>query len=271
MSENTELLAFRERHRAASEKMVPLAFARARWSAAEITALQTERLRALIAHAAERSPFYAHRLRGLDLQRFELADLPRVAPLAKSEGMAQLDALFTDRRLSCALAEDALAATAKEPVPLFGRYLAQATGGSSGERGVFVCEAETWAEVSAGAIRELVAAAPGARTIAMVAAPSPVHSTGPRAGAPSAREPDRDPLRARHPALRGDRGAAGRSPAPAAGRLPERAGAARSRAEEGRSRDRAAEHRHATADCAPPSRDAPTSRCAGVRSRSIPW
>jgi phenylacetate-coenzyme A ligase PaaK-like adenylate-forming protein len=62
----------------------------------QIAALQGRRLRALVARAKADSPFYAERFRGVDPERFELAQLP---PLTKAEMMADFDRVPTDRRL----------------------------------------------------------------------------------------------------------------------------------------------------------------------------
>jgi phenylacetate-coenzyme A ligase PaaK-like adenylate-forming protein len=169
-------MTFLERAHAARQTITPQVFARSSWSAAQIAELQIRRLRELLACAAERSPFWTPRLRGLDAARCGLADLARIAPVSKAELMHRLDDVFTDRALTRARAEDAIAATSTATVPILDRYLAQATGGSSGLRGVFVSDLETLCEVMAGALRAM-ARTPVAN-VAMIAAPSPVHSTG---------------------------------------------------------------------------------------------
>jgi phenylacetate-coenzyme A ligase PaaK-like adenylate-forming protein len=175
---------FRERVRALNLASLPASLARLRWSRAQLEELQRDRLRALLAHAAQSSKLHARRLRGLDLERFELADLARLPTLSKGELMEALDDAFTDERLARANVEAALAATGDEPVPLFGEYLAQATGGSSGRRGVFVSDAAGYVEVSGAVMRATIARLasggppPGGLTVAVVAAASPVHSTG---------------------------------------------------------------------------------------------
>src|SRR4051794_11133536 len=63
----------------------------------EILDVQRARLRRLVAHAKAASPFYAERLRGIDPERFKLADLPTVT---KSELMGDFDRVVTDRSLS---------------------------------------------------------------------------------------------------------------------------------------------------------------------------
>jgi hypothetical protein len=47
------------------------------WDAGQLAAHQRERLRELLGHAAEQSPFHARRLRGIDPGRFEAGDLAR--------------------------------------------------------------------------------------------------------------------------------------------------------------------------------------------------
>ena len=58
--------------------------------------------------------------------------------MTKTEMMAELDDVFTDRRLGRAQVETALAHTGTEPEPILGEYIAFTSGGSSGERSVFV-------------------------------------------------------------------------------------------------------------------------------------
>src|SRR5215470_18160513 len=84
---------------------------RSGWDAGELAGHQRERLRLLLAHAAEHSPFHARRLRGLDLSRFEPADLARLPVMTKGQMMAEFDDVVTDRRLGGRLVEQHLAAS----------------------------------------------------------------------------------------------------------------------------------------------------------------
>jgi phenylacetate-CoA ligase len=90
----------------------------------------------------------------------------------------------TDRRLARAGVDHHLETMADEPRLLLGDYVCLASGGSSGERGVFVQTVEEYADFVASLMRRRIAAtgAPdpmrGGLTIALVAAASPVHSTG---------------------------------------------------------------------------------------------
>jgi len=155
------------------------------WDAAELAAHQRERLRMLLAYAAEYSSFHARRLRGLDLSRFEFGDLARLPVMTKSQMMAGFDDVVTDRRLSRRLAEQHLAASAHTPGLLLDEYVCLASGGSSGMRGVFVQTLGEYTDLVASIVRRGYARAlaagrppPGGLVLAIVAAASPVHSSG---------------------------------------------------------------------------------------------
>ena len=71
---------------------------RDRWSREQLVDYQRERLRGLIRHAVEHSPYYRAAL-GPGAERAELADLPT---LPKRVLMEQFDRIVTDRRLRLA-------------------------------------------------------------------------------------------------------------------------------------------------------------------------
>jgi phenylacetate-coenzyme A ligase PaaK-like adenylate-forming protein len=157
---------------------------RLRWNHAQIEAAQREGLRTLLAEALENSPFH-RRLGDIDPGRFALADLTGLPVMTKSEMMESLGDVFTDRRLNRGLVEQALAATTAEPVPILAQYTALASGGSSGQRGVFVSDSEARAGMILSVLRSMMARLgaagplpPGGLTIAMVSAASAVHATG---------------------------------------------------------------------------------------------
>jgi phenylacetate-coenzyme A ligase PaaK-like adenylate-forming protein len=164
---------------------LPASIERLRWSAGEVDAYRREGLRALLAHAAAHSPFHGRRLAGIDVARFEPADLARLPVMTKSDMMDNLDDVFTDRRLTAAVVERALVATTTVPVPIFDEYLALTSGGSSGRRGVFVLDRRAAVQFIASLSRSLMARLqatggppPGGLNVAMVGAPSAVHATG---------------------------------------------------------------------------------------------
>jgi phenylacetate-CoA ligase len=167
------------------ERDLPGHVRRLSWDAPYLAAHQRDRLRALLAHAVARSDFHARRLRGIDPSRFELADLAGLPVMTKAQMMDEFDAVVTDRRLRRALVADHLAASVREPRLLCGRYVCLASGGSSGQRGMFVQCVDEYTSFAASIMRPGVArilaaggSPPGGLRLGMVAAASPVHSTG---------------------------------------------------------------------------------------------
>jgi phenylacetate-coenzyme A ligase PaaK-like adenylate-forming protein len=104
--------------------------------------------------------------------------------MTKAEMMAGLDGLLTDARLSRAVLEEHLARSAAGASELFGGHVVLASGGSSGERGVFVYGAGAIVDYTLGLVRNGLARLlsigqppPGGVPMAMVAAASPIHVT----------------------------------------------------------------------------------------------
>jgi phenylacetate-coenzyme A ligase PaaK-like adenylate-forming protein len=85
------------------------------WDAGRLAAYQRARLRALLARAAGHSPFHARRLGGIDLSRFELADLAGLPVMTKDQLMAEFGQVVTDPRLRRANVDEHLAAAVSEP------------------------------------------------------------------------------------------------------------------------------------------------------------
>lgn len=155
------------------------------WDPQRLAGHQRERLRALLASALTRSPFHARRLAGIDPARFELSDLAGLPVISKQQMMASFDELLTDRRLTRARADQQLAASAHEPGLLYDQYVCLASGGSSGLRGVFVQTVDEYADFAASVLRRAMARVSaaggpprGGLPVAIVAAASPVHSSG---------------------------------------------------------------------------------------------
>jgi phenylacetate-coenzyme A ligase PaaK-like adenylate-forming protein len=189
---------FRDEFQTGLLSAMPAAIDRVGWGAPRLAARQEEGLRRLLA-AAMVSPFHRRRLAGIEPEPVTLADLPRIPVMTKAEMMADLDGVFTDRRLSAGLAEEALGRTADVPVPILDDYFALSSGGSSGCRGVFVFDRTAAVDFIACLMRALASrmaagggAPPGGLTIAMVCAPCAVHATG---AAPAMTEGPRMPFR----------------------------------------------------------------------------
>ena len=194
----TELDQFRGRFQAALFGSLAEHVERLTWDHARVEAFQRERLRTLLAVAIERSPFHARRLTAIDPATFELADLTRLPVMTKAELMCQFDDVSTDRRLTLAAADEAISATGTEPRPVGGELIVLASGGSTGTRGVFAFDADSFAEYAATLLRPAVARRSGAAPAAsgptvIVAAGSAIHATGAGPalleGSPVARSP----------------------------------------------------------------------------------
>jgi phenylacetate-coenzyme A ligase PaaK-like adenylate-forming protein len=155
------------------------------WGADQVAEAQRDGLRRLLVRAVEHSPFHRRRLAGIDVERVDPSDLSALPVMTKADMMGAFDDVVTDRRLTLGLIERALAATGTEPVPLHGDCVAMATGGSSGQRGVFVFDRAALVGFASALSRGLMARLgavggppPGGLPIAMVAAASAVHATG---------------------------------------------------------------------------------------------
>ena len=181
----TDLELLKTRVSGAVGRQMPEHIARLGWDAGRLAACQRDRLRALLARAIASSPFHAGRLRGVDPDRFELADLARLPVMTKAGLMENFDAATTDRRLTRDLAERHLARAVIDPSLLLGDYVVLVSGGSSGQRGLFVQTVDAYAEFAASVTRRAMTAAmgpgglpPEGLVIGMVGAGSPVHSSG---------------------------------------------------------------------------------------------
>jgi phenylacetate-coenzyme A ligase PaaK-like adenylate-forming protein len=184
-TEATELDVLRSRFRAELGDRLPQHVDRLSWERERLAVHQRDRLRIVLGHAVTQSPFHRRRLGHLDVDDIEPADLARLPIMTKTDMMANFDEVTTDRRLTRTAVEQHLAASTREPSVLFGEYVCLASGGSSGERGVFVQRVGEYAEFAASVLRRPMArmlaaggSPPGGMTMAMVAAASPIHSTG---------------------------------------------------------------------------------------------
>lgn len=105
------------------------------WNEAKIKAKQEERLRALLAHAVQRSSYYRRRFAGIDIARCALEELPT---LSKADMMENYDELVTDPRLKKA----DLSAFVDDPRNLgslyLGEYGVSHTSGSQGQPALIV-------------------------------------------------------------------------------------------------------------------------------------
>jgi phenylacetate-CoA ligase len=173
----------RQRHMSDAMALAPQLIERLEWPAYGLAAHRVQRLREVVRDAIERSPWHRERLAGVDpdgLDEVSLRDLPA---MTKSDLMANFDRIVTDERLSLELVNDHLE-TVTTGSYLLDAYTAVTSGGSSGERGVFVYNRDAWATFWVSAFRPLLRAKRSdpelrsrAVTMAWVAAAHFTHAT----------------------------------------------------------------------------------------------
>jgi phenylacetate-CoA ligase len=175
----------RRLHVEALRAYTPEAVSHLEWSADRVRKEQTTRLRKVIAHAQRCSLFYGERLNGVDADTITLENLPDLPFLTKSDVMENWDQLVTDPELQLTEVTAHLQRlkSGEETNPYYlGKYCASATGGSSGKRGLFLWDWETFAITANIAYRmeaqaDAVAPPTGLRRTAVICAGSPVHAS----------------------------------------------------------------------------------------------
>jgi phenylacetate-CoA ligase len=141
------------------------------WSREELLAHQRAGLRDLIAHAIAHSPYYRDAL-GADAAERPLTELPT---LPKATLMEHWDRIACDPRLTLAGVEAHIAGPAPAE-PYLDEFQVFGSSGASGQRGVFVYDADAWSVAVAATLRPTLAA--GVRedtTVAGIGAPGDLH------------------------------------------------------------------------------------------------
>jgi phenylacetate-CoA ligase len=134
----------RQHHIARFEELFPRHTASLDWTVEELRRAQDRGLRQLVALAMERSPWHHERLSGVEVAALTADDLSGLPVMRKSDLMEHFDDIVTDRRLTldaCERHVDALRGDAY----LLDEFHVVASGGSSGQRGVFVYGWDAWA------------------------------------------------------------------------------------------------------------------------------
>jgi phenylacetate-coenzyme A ligase PaaK-like adenylate-forming protein len=195
---HTERAAY-ERLRAAQLHAVRAALedhvARMQWPRERIERHRTERLRALLTYARERSPFHAKRMGGLDPATATVADLARLPPMVKRDAQDEWDAIVTVPGLDRAVAERVLAEQDWFSYTATGDQVFS-SGGSSGVRGVYVWGWETYVSLACLAWRTQARAEPhapsggAARRLAVLEAGEPPHASTPLFDVPTTADMD---------------------------------------------------------------------------------
>ena len=139
--------SLRARHIEDVRAFTPEAIARLSWSRERVREEQVRRLRRMLAHAQRHSRFHAARLAHIDAETFQLEDLEALPSMTKDDVMNAWDEVVTDPELhlqDVAAHLDTLLSGEKTNAYLRGKYYAAATGGSSGKRGIFLWDWETF-------------------------------------------------------------------------------------------------------------------------------
>ena len=137
----------RARHIEDVRAFAPEAIARLSWSRERVREEQERGLRRMLAHAQRHSRFHAARLAHIDAEAFQLEALKALPSMTKDDVMGAWDELVTDPDLhleDVSAHLDALLCGEKTNAYLRGQYYAAATGGSSGKRGIFLWDWETF-------------------------------------------------------------------------------------------------------------------------------
>ena len=172
------------RFQADFQARLPQHIGRLQWDGRQVATHQRDRLRLLLAHAMQHSPFHSRRLAGIDPQRFELEDLASLPVMTKAEMMANFDDVLTDRRLNRSAVDAYIASAGPLPELLLDDYACLTSGGSSGVRGLFVYGWDAFLDVTLAVLRPSIArmlasagSVPPGLVLGLVAAPTAIHMT----------------------------------------------------------------------------------------------
>lgn len=158
--------------------------ARLDWPRERIEQYRTERLRALLGFARERSPFHAARMGDLDPADATVADLRRLPPMVKQDAQESWDSIVTATDIDRGEAERILAEQqwfSYTP----GGHQVFSSGGSSGVRGVYLWDWDLYVTLACLAWRWQVRAERAAGTtdrppvMAVLTAGEPPHASTP--------------------------------------------------------------------------------------------
>jgi phenylacetate-CoA ligase len=147
----------RRRQMADAMALAPRLIERLEWPADRLAEHRRASLRAIVADAVAHSPWHRERLAGVDVTRLDEESLRELPPMTKRDLMDDFDRIVTDPRLTLERVNAHLE-TVEENGYLLDRYTAITSGGSSGERGVFVYGWEGWAIFWLSCFRQLLRA-----------------------------------------------------------------------------------------------------------------
>ena len=142
----------RQVHLQEMRSRVPAHLERLGWPAERLQLERDARLRQLIRIAQERSVWHRERLGHLNPETLGGNDLATIPVMTKQDLMGNFDRIVTDPRLTLDRVESHLDGLTRDAY-LLDRFHAVASGGSSGQRGVFVWGWESWADCFLSCLR----------------------------------------------------------------------------------------------------------------------
>lgn len=142
------------------------------WAPDQLLAYQEEQLNVFLRRAATHSPYYRETIGDLVAGGRPLAEFPI---MNKTKLMADFDRIVTDPMLTRALVEQHVNSERCGEL-LLDEYRCIATGGSTGQRGLFVYDRHAWTVTAANQMRmqRMMGITPDMRGVG-IGAPSPVH------------------------------------------------------------------------------------------------
>ena len=142
------------------------------WTRDKLLAHQNEQLSAFLRRAANHSPYYREMIGDLVAKGRPLAEYPI---MNKTKLMANFDRIVTDPLLTRQLVEQHVNSEHCGEL-LLDKYRCIATGGSTGQRGLFVYDRDAWTLNAANQMRiqRMMGITPDMRGLG-IGAPSPVH------------------------------------------------------------------------------------------------
>ena len=133
----------RQRHLDRAMALAPEMIDRLQWPAYALAARRVRLLRELVRDAIELSPWHRERLAGVDFEQLDEIGLRDLPTMTKADLMVNFDRIVTDERLSLELVNNHLEKVTTGGY-LLDDYTAVTSGGSTGERGVFVYDWDGW-------------------------------------------------------------------------------------------------------------------------------
>jgi phenylacetate-CoA ligase len=142
----------RREHLLAMRQRIPAHLERIGWPQARLKEEREARFRALIRIARERSPWHRERLGHLNLDQIGEEDLSSIPVMTKRDLMTNYDQIVTEPAITLDRIESHLASLTSDAY-LDDRVHAIASGGSSGQRGVYVYDWDSWADAFLSILR----------------------------------------------------------------------------------------------------------------------